>query len=143
MLRFKSSYICKALSLTVVSRRPVADLSVSRRSQTLHPEYTSKESFIIHRDNMSNRLIPSIEVTKSLDQNFLTDRNLLTHGGSMQRFFIALCLILGTLGLFRDASAQYVKEVSGYILPSQTVTFYSRTPGNSLTDTIYRISGTL
>jgi hypothetical protein len=61
----------------------------------------------------------------------------------MQRFFIALCLILGTLGIFRDASAQYIKQVSGYIQASQTVTFYSRTPGNSLTDTIYRISGTL
>lgn len=61
----------------------------------------------------------------------------------MQRFVIALCLILGTLGFFRDANAQYIKEVGGYIQPSQTVTFYSRTPGVSITDTIYRISGTL
>lgn len=59
----------------------------------------------------------------------------------MQRFFIALFLMLGLLGIAQDSRAQQYKEVSGWLNAGQTRVFKSRTPGNSLTDTIYRISG--
>ncbi|MBS1904199.1 MAG: T9SS type A sorting domain-containing protein [Bacteroidetes bacterium] len=45
------------------------------------------------------------------------------------------------LGILQDAKAQRIVDVSGYLTSGQTRTFYSRTPGNSNTDTIYRISG--
>ena len=59
----------------------------------------------------------------------------------MQRFLIALFISLGFLGIAQESKAQYIVDVSGYLLPTQTRTFYARTPNNSQTDTIYRISG--
>jgi predicted outer membrane repeat protein len=75
------------------------------------------------------------------EKSLLTVRNLYTNGGNMQRFLVALFLILGALGIVQNANAQQIVEVSGYLTPGQTRIFHSRTPGNSLTDTIYRISG--
>lgn len=60
----------------------------------------------------------------------------------MQRFLIAMLLCLGLVSLAGSAEAQYVKQVSGYLTPGKTMTFFSRTPSNTATDTIYQISGT-
>ncbi|MFI5264885.1 MAG: hypothetical protein ACHQM6_10260, partial [Candidatus Kapaibacterium sp.] len=59
----------------------------------------------------------------------------------MQRFLIALFISLGFLGIAQESKAQWIQDVSGYLLPGKTKIFYARTPGNSQTDTIYRISG--
>ncbi len=59
----------------------------------------------------------------------------------MQRFLIALFISLGFLGIAQESKAQYIVDISGYLLPSQTRIFYARTPNNTQTDTIYRISG--
>src|SRR4051812_610186 len=72
---------------------------------------------------------------------FLTSRNLLTNGGNMQRFLIALFISLGFLSIAQESKAQWIVDISGYLLPGKTRTFYARTPGNTQTDTIYRISG--
>lgn len=72
---------------------------------------------------------------------FLSFRNLLTNGGNMQRFLIALFISLVFVGVAQESKAQYLVDVSGYLLPGVTRTFYSRTPANTQTDTIYRISG--
>ncbi len=77
------------------------------------------------------------------EKSLLTVRNLSTNGGNMQRFLVALFLILGVLGVVQTSSAQQIVEISGYLTPGQTRILYSRTPGNALTDTIYRISGRL
>ena len=61
----------------------------------------------------------------------------------MQRFLVALFLILGALGVVQTSNAQQIVEISGYLTPGQTRILHSRTPGNALTDTIYRISGRL
>jgi hypothetical protein len=74
-------------------------------------------------------------------KSFLSIRNLLTHGGSMQRLLIAFMFSLVFLGILQDSKAQRIIDVSGYLQAGQTRTFYSRTPANSNTDTIYRISG--
>jgi len=67
--------------------------------------------------------------------------SILTHGGIMQRFLIALLLCLGLSSIAANADAQIIKDVAGYLLPGQTNVFYSRVPGNTASDTIYRISG--
>src|SRR5579872_78226 len=85
----------------------------------------------------SNRM----PATASGKKIFLSFRTLLTNGGNMQRFLIALFITLGCLGIARESQAQYIQEVSGYLLPGQTKVFYARTPNNSQTDTIYRING--
>jgi hypothetical protein len=59
----------------------------------------------------------------------------------MQRFLVALFLILGALGIARDTNAQYIVNVSGYLTAGSTRIFYPRTPGNPQTDTLYVISG--
>ena len=74
-------------------------------------------------------------------QSVLSIRKFFTHGGSMQRLLIALLFSLVFLGVAQESKAQFVVHVSGYLTPSQTRTFYSRTPGNTQTDTIYVISG--
>ncbi len=84
------------------------------------------------------------ETTPSCPQeqhNFLKIRTLLTRGGNMQRLLIALLFSFVFLGIIQESKAQRIVDVSGYLLPGQTRTFYSRTPNNSQTDTIYRISG--
>jgi hypothetical protein len=77
------------------------------------------------------------------EKSLLTVRNLYTNGGNMQRFLVALFLILGALGVVQTSNAQQIVEISGYLTPGQTRILHSRTPGNALTDTIYRISGRL
>lgn len=77
------------------------------------------------------------------EKSLLTVRKSYTNGGNMQRFLVALFLILGALGVVQTANAQYYKEISGYITPGTTRVLSSRTPGTPLTDTIYRISGRL
>ncbi len=79
--------------------------------------------------------------TASDKKIFLTFRHLLSNGGYMQRFLIALFISLGFLSIAQESKAQYIVDVSGYLLPGQTRTFYARTPNNTQTDTIYRISG--
>ena len=59
----------------------------------------------------------------------------------MQRFLIALFISLGFMSIAQDSQAQWLQDVSGYLLPGKTKVFYARTPNNSQTDTIYRISG--
>ncbi len=59
----------------------------------------------------------------------------------MQRFLIALLISLAFVGVAQEAKAQFIVDVSGYLLTGNTRTFYSRTPNNTQTDTIYRISG--
>jgi predicted outer membrane repeat protein len=59
----------------------------------------------------------------------------------MQRFLIAFFLCLGFVSLAGNAQAQFVKYVTGYLLPTQTNVFYPRDLSNSSTDTIYVISG--
>jgi predicted outer membrane repeat protein len=72
---------------------------------------------------------------------FFTFRQLLTSGGNMQRFLIAFFISLVFLGVAQETKAQYVVDVSGYLLPGQTRIFHYRTQNNAQTDTIYRISG--
>ncbi|MDP4220497.1 MAG: hypothetical protein Q8896_08670, partial [Bacteroidota bacterium] len=59
----------------------------------------------------------------------------------MQRFLIALFISLVFVGVAQETKAQYIVDVSGYLLSGKTRTFAARTPANSQTDTIYRISG--
>jgi len=77
------------------------------------------------------------------EKSLLTVRNSYTNGGNMQRFLVALFLILGALGVVQTANAQQIVEISGYLTAGNTRVLSSRTPGNALTDTIYRISGRL
>jgi hypothetical protein len=66
---------------------------------------------------------------------------LLTRGGTMQRFLIALLLCLGLVSASSQVQAQFLKEVSGYLPAGREMVFHSRVPGNTQLDTIYRISG--
>ena len=59
----------------------------------------------------------------------------------MQRFLIALLLCVGFVSIGTNAEAQFVKNVSGYLLPGRTDIFFPRVPGNTALDTIYQISG--
>ncbi|HYM21480.1 MAG TPA: FlgD immunoglobulin-like domain containing protein [Candidatus Kapabacteria bacterium] len=59
----------------------------------------------------------------------------------MQRLLVAFLFSLVFLGIAQESQAQRIVDVSGYLTAGNTRTFYSRTPNNSNTDTIYRISG--
>lgn len=59
----------------------------------------------------------------------------------MQRFLIALLLCLGLVTSASQVQAQFLKEVSGYLPAGREMVFFSRVPGNTQLDTIYRISG--
>ena len=51
----------------------------------------------------------------------------------MQRFLIAFFTTLVLLGIAQESKAQFVVQVSGYLLPGQTRVFHYRTPNNSQT----------
>jgi hypothetical protein len=68
---------------------------------------------------------------------------LLTRGGTMQRFLIALLLCLGLMTAASEVQAQFLVEISGYLPAGRERVLHSRVPGNAQLDTIYRVSGTL
>jgi predicted outer membrane repeat protein len=98
----------------------------------------TKERFTIMKQSLQTG---TNSLSSSGSKFFLSFRHLLINGGNMQRFLTAFLLSLVFLGVAQEAKSQYIVEVSGYLTPGQTRVFHYRTPNNSQTDTIYRISG--